>query len=97
MARWVSGFGALSTLIGFKSRVLSEPVAAIREWLDYTIRGVLYVNGSVQTVWAVACVLQRLFPGDFMPKNRSVLSLCVSLETIHTDCFSLPDGSSTVP
>jgi len=73
-AKWGAGCGALSTLSGFKKRVMAEPVAAVREWLDYTIRGILYVNGSVQTVWGVTCILQRIFPGNFVPKNRWIIN-----------------------
>lgn len=49
-----------------------RPVEAIRAWVDYTIRGSLYVTGSVQTVWGAICLLQRILPGTFMPKSRYV-------------------------
>ncbi|KAF8315814.1 hypothetical protein DL93DRAFT_2078509 [Clavulina sp. PMI_390] len=74
VAKWVAGFGALSTLLTFKNRVLSEPIAALKDWLNYLVRGILYVNGSIQTVWAVTCLLQRLLDGNTIPKLRWIIN-----------------------
>ncbi|KAI5118202.1 hypothetical protein M0805_005556 [Coniferiporia weirii] len=74
--RWVGAFGAVSVVLSAERRgaLVRMPVRTLKAWLVSTVRGTAFVVGSINTSWAITCVLQRLLPEGALPRTRWLIN-----------------------
>jgi len=51
-----------------------SPTQALRDWVESTARGTIFVVGSINTAWGLMCPMQRILPPDFLPMGRWLIN-----------------------
>ncbi|KAG8939315.1 hypothetical protein FRC04_006711, partial [Tulasnella sp. 424] len=76
---WVAGATVVSMLISGKLQFGKRKFTVIVfEFIDNAIRGTAFLSGSITSVWALSCVLQRIIPAGRFSKSRWIINSSLS-------------------
>ncbi|KAH8119618.1 hypothetical protein DFH11DRAFT_1686427 [Phellopilus nigrolimitatus] len=73
---WVGVFSALPILLSKSRRavLMDRPLQVLKSWLISTIRGTAFIVGSINTSWALTCLLQRIIPPGSLARSRWIIN-----------------------
>ncbi|KAG9045496.1 hypothetical protein FS837_006211, partial [Tulasnella sp. UAMH 9824] len=76
---WVAGATVVSMLISGKLQFGKRKFTLIIfEFIDSAVRGTAFLSGSITSVWALSCVLQRIIPEGRFSKSRWIINSSLS-------------------
>ncbi|KAG9041170.1 hypothetical protein FS837_012647, partial [Tulasnella sp. UAMH 9824] len=74
-APWVAGATAVNMLFSGRFQFGKRSFTTIAfDFVNSTFRGTTYLSGSVTTIWAISCVLQRVLPVGKFSKTRWIIN-----------------------
>ncbi|KIO22679.1 hypothetical protein M407DRAFT_216132 [Tulasnella calospora MUT 4182] len=78
-APWAAGATAVSMLFSGRFQFGKRSFTTIVfDFVSSAFRGTTYLSGSVTTIWAISCVLQRILPVSKFSKTRWIINSSLS-------------------